>query len=185
MVSRSAKDWEFRAVIGGVGRAGGVGPYGVALLIVIDGDGADDATIAAHAGKKAIGQRMNGSSPAPNISASSATTCGRRRTRHFTVGRRPLASSAPPLPRLGPLTRSICSPGWWSEACAAARSYRPGMATSQRTGAGTTTVETGRRPGSGGRGRGPRPCPARSGAARHRGRGTPGHPEERAGLKSS
>src|SRR5438094_129471 len=103
--------------------------------------GARKSATPGGAGKEAIGRRMNGSSPAPNISASSATTCGRRRTRHFTVGGRPMASGAAPLARLDPLTRSICSPGMGSVASAAARSCRPGLAASQPTGAGTTTVE--------------------------------------------
>jgi HIRAN domain-containing protein len=36
VVSRSAKGWQYHAAIAGLGRAHGHGPYGVALLVVVD-----------------------------------------------------------------------------------------------------------------------------------------------------
>ena len=49
VVSRSAKGWRFHAVVAGVGRAGGAGPYGVALLIVVEKEVANDGEVLGYA----------------------------------------------------------------------------------------------------------------------------------------
>lgn len=49
VVSRSAKGWVYHALIAGVGRAGGRGPYGVALLMIVEDEGDSDAEITAYA----------------------------------------------------------------------------------------------------------------------------------------
>jgi hypothetical protein len=36
VVSRTAKGWQYYALVAGFGRAGGTGPYGMALLVVVD-----------------------------------------------------------------------------------------------------------------------------------------------------
>ena len=49
VVSRSAKGSRFHAVIAGIGRAHGSGPYGVALLIVVDDQDANDGEVLGYA----------------------------------------------------------------------------------------------------------------------------------------
>jgi len=49
VVSRSAKGVKFHAAIAGIGRPRRSAPYGVALLIIVDDDGASDAEVVAHA----------------------------------------------------------------------------------------------------------------------------------------
>lgn len=49
VVSRSAKGWRFHAIVAGFGRAGGSGPYGVALLIVVENEDADDGEVLGYA----------------------------------------------------------------------------------------------------------------------------------------
>ncbi|TMQ47311.1 MAG: hypothetical protein E6K73_13840 [Candidatus Eisenbacteria bacterium] len=50
VVSRIAKGYDFHAAIAGIGRArGGVGPYGVALLIIVDRDGVDRESVSEYA----------------------------------------------------------------------------------------------------------------------------------------
>ena len=53
VVSRSAKGWGFHALVAGVGRASGSGLYGMALLIVVENDGASDEEVAAY-GRRAL-----------------------------------------------------------------------------------------------------------------------------------
>jgi hypothetical protein len=48
VVSRTAKGWGFHALVAGVGRAHGGGPHGVALLVVVEDEGASDAQVAAY-----------------------------------------------------------------------------------------------------------------------------------------
>jgi hypothetical protein len=49
VVSRSAKGERFHAVIAGIGRAHRSGPYGVALLIVVENEDADDGEVLGYA----------------------------------------------------------------------------------------------------------------------------------------
>lgn len=49
VVSRTPKGWRYHAAISGVGRARGVGPYGVSLLVVVENADADDAAVSAYA----------------------------------------------------------------------------------------------------------------------------------------
>jgi len=49
VVSRSAKGERFHAVIAGIGRAHGSGLYGVALLIVVENEDADDGEVLGYA----------------------------------------------------------------------------------------------------------------------------------------
>jgi hypothetical protein len=48
VVSRRAKGWSFHALVADVARAGGQGPYGVALLIVVEHHGVTDAEVALY-----------------------------------------------------------------------------------------------------------------------------------------
>ena len=48
VVSRSARGWGFHALVAGIGRAGGSGLYGMALLIVVENDGATDGEVAGY-----------------------------------------------------------------------------------------------------------------------------------------
>jgi len=49
VVSRSAKGWQYHAVIAGIGRSRRSALYGVSLLLIVDGDGASDAEVMAYA----------------------------------------------------------------------------------------------------------------------------------------
>jgi hypothetical protein len=51
VISRAPKGWRYHAFVAGVGRARGVGPYGVALVIVVENDGVPDEAVHAYAAK--------------------------------------------------------------------------------------------------------------------------------------
>jgi len=74
VVSRSAKGLKFHAAIAGLGRPRRSAPYGVALLIIVDDDGASDAEVIAYA-REVLSQdrRVEASTPEDHNHAETAT----------------------------------------------------------------------------------------------------------------
>jgi hypothetical protein len=64
VVSRSAKGWQYHAVIAGIGRSRRSALYGVSLLLIVDGDGASDAEVMAYArGVLSVNRQVEASAP--------------------------------------------------------------------------------------------------------------------------
>ena len=66
VVSRSAKGRRYHVVIAGIGRPHRCAPYGVALLIIVEDDGASDAEVANYA-RAVLGRDRQVATPAAEI----------------------------------------------------------------------------------------------------------------------
>lgn len=77
VMSRSARGYGFHALVAGVGRESRRGLYGMALLIVVENDGASDDEVAAY-GRWCTGSRVSGSSRCGRRTAADA--CDERRS---------------------------------------------------------------------------------------------------------
>jgi hypothetical protein len=66
VVSRTVKGWGFHALVAGIGRARGTGPYGVALLVVVEDEGASDDQVATY-GRSVLAKDRDAAAPPATV----------------------------------------------------------------------------------------------------------------------